>query len=248
MRTYCDYRKVVLVTGGSKGIGYAIANKLSQNGYELVLVARDQKALESSCQNFQTKCYCLSLDLVKENAVNALIDFLNKNYLFPNIIVHNLGGRVENDLQPLTYSVLSSSIQYNLGVAVEINNHFIPLMVRNKEGQILHISSDSAIDGDGAPGYVAAKAALNAYIRSTARFYGKNNICINGIMPGAVEFKGSVWNLKKNSDMARYLEKKSEQPIGRFGTLDEVAQFAVSLLRNYNMLTNGQVYCLNGGV
>ena len=111
----------------------------------------------------------------------------------------------------------------------------------------MHISSDSAINGEGAPGYVSAKAALNAYIKSTARFYAKDNICINGVMPGIVDFEGSAWDKKRIEDPTRYEKVKSEQTLGRFAKLDEIAEFVTMLIKSYNMQTTGQIFAINGG-
>ena len=137
------------------------------------------------------------------------------------------------------------SVHFNMGIAVQINAFLLPIYAKARKGQILHISSDSALDGYGASGYVSSKAALNAYIKSTARFYAKDNICVNGVMPGIVEFPSSVWDQRKGSEV--YKQALASYPLGRFACLDEISSFVVALILQNNMQTTGQIYVLNGG-
>lgn len=237
---------VALVTGSSRGIGYGIAKELHKQNCEVVLVARDKERLAHIQEEFNERCYSLSLDLLAKNALEDLLDFLKTNKISPNIVIHNVGGRLECDRQPLSYEALMQSIDMNLGIAVKINQALIPKMKEKREGSIVHISSDSALNGNGAPGYVAAKAGLNAYIKSTARFYAKDNLCINGVMPGIIEFDGSVWDIKRIKEPLKYADVKARQAIGRFGRVQEIAEFVAFLALNKNILTTGEIFCLNG--
>lgn len=239
----CD---VALVTGSSRGIGYGIAKELHKQGCEVVLVARDKQKLSQIKKDFKQRCHYIPLDLLAKNALGDLLSFLEINKISPNIVIHNVGGRLECDSQPLSYKALMQSIDMNLGIAVKINQSLIPKMKENREGSIVHISSDSALNGNGAPGYVAAKAGLNAYIKSTARFYAKDNLCINGVMPGIIDFEGSAWDIKRTKEPLKYTDVKARQAIGRFGSVEEIAEFVAFLALNKNLLTTGEIFCLNG--
>ncbi|MDE5603116.1 MAG: SDR family oxidoreductase [Helicobacter sp.] len=235
----------VLITGASRGIGLAIAKALYDLGANLILAARSFENVGDFVRQERISCY--SLDLTHKESLKEFLSQLKEDSHFPTILIHNVGGRLEQDIQPLSYEAFLASMDLNLGVAISLNHHFLPLMQRQKQGYILHISSDSALNGNGAPGYVAAKAGLNAYIKSTARFYAKDNICINGIMPGIIDFPGSAWDKKKESSPKQYLETKARQSLGRFGKLEEITSFITLLLEKKNMLTSGEIFTLNGG-
>lgn len=236
-----------LITGSSRGIGLAIAKRLHTLGYEVILVARDKERLQKIEESLKNRILTYAIDLSCDKNSKEFLDFLEfiiKN--LPSVVIHNVGGKLECDSQPLDYEYLMKSIDLNLGVAVSINHKILPFL--KPKSHLLFISSDSALTGNGAPGYVASKAALNAYIKSTARFYAKNEIIINGIMPGIVEFCGSAWDKKKECESEKYSKVKEAQPLGRFGTLEEISSFVEMLIIKNNMLTTGEIFLLNGGV
>ncbi|MCI5968202.1 SDR family NAD(P)-dependent oxidoreductase [Helicobacter sp.] len=234
-----------LITGASSGIGLAIAQELHKEGYCVMLVARNATKLQSIKEKLKENVEIYPLDLMDTNALQDFLAFLQTHHLLPFVCVHNVGGRLSDDTQPLKLESFIDSVRLNLGIAVQINSYLLPLYAKAKKGQILHISSDSALDGYGASGYVASKAALNAYIKSTARFYAKDGVCINGVMPGIVEFPLSVWNQRKGSEV--YKQALAKYPLGRFASLDEISSFVVALILQNNMQTTGQIYVLNGG-
>lgn len=236
-----------LITGASSGIGLAIAQELHKNGFCVMLLARNATKLQSLKEQFKDNVEIYPLDLMEVNALNGFLDFLKTDGFchLPFVCVHNVGGRLACDTQPLKLESFLESMRFNLGIAVQINAFLLPLYARHKRGQILHISSDSALDGFGASGYVASKAALNAYIKSTARFYAKDGVCINGVMPGIVEFPLSVWNQRKGSEV--YKQALARYPLGRFASLEEISSFVVALILQNNLQTTGQIYVLNGG-
>lgn len=244
--------KLALVTGSTRGIGRAIGTALIKNGFRVIFTGRSQKELDSLYKLYGDSCIPLKMDFLKNDFINDLRDFFCQINAMPEVIVHNVGMRISSDMQPLSYKALMESIHINLGVAVEINSHFIPLMIeQNHEGGgdkriIVHISSNSAIGGNGSPGYVAAKAGLNAYIKSTARYYAKDGLIINGIMPGIVEFEGGSWD-KKLRDPQRYSEEIGKYPLGRFGRIEEIVEFIIFLCIARNQLSSGEIFTLSGG-
>ena len=96
--------------------------------------------------------------------------------IHPDIIVNNVGGNL-GYTDPLGSSDEWKKVMYlNVEVAVELNRAFIPHMIKKKWGRICHISSIAALENQGSPAYCSSKAALNAYVRSVARYVAKHNV------------------------------------------------------------------------
>lgn len=238
-------RKVVLITGASRGIGRAIAYKCLQKSMACVLVARSESKLQEIRMRYPRSCFIYACDLLKKHSVQSLLAFLRTQRLMPNILIHSLGGHSYDDKQPLSQHALMESIQLNLGVSVALNEACIPDMQAKGNGHIIHISSDCVLDGYSPPGYVAAKAAINAYVKSSARFYAKYGICFQCVMPGIINFPGSRW--EKKSHTQAYEIRKAHLARGEFGRPEEIASFVVLLCEHNNMLVNGAEFLLNGG-
>lgn len=237
--------KIALITGASRGIGRAIAQNLLQKGSVCVLVARSESKLKEIGLQYPKSCFVYACDLLENGSLKAFTHFLQIHKLVPNVIIHSLGGHAYNDRQPLSQEALIESIQLNLGVSVALNEAYIPYMQTERDGHIIHISSDCVLDGYSPPGYVAAKAAINAYVKSSARFYARDGIVFQSVMPGIINFKGSAW--EKKSHTQAYHIRKAHLARGEFGTPEEVASFVVSLCESKNMLTSGAEFLLNGG-
>lgn len=220
-------RKIALVSGASRGIGEAISRRLLSRGVDCIILARSESRLKALQAEYPKHCFVYAGDLLQEYAISRLLDFLHTRALIPQILIHALGGHSKEDHQPLTQNALMESIQLNLGVSVALNSALIPLMKKQKDGHIIHISSDSVLDGYSPPGYVASKAAIGAYVKSTARFYAKDEICIQSVVPGIISFEGSAWEKKRQSNPEQYFMRKSHLARGEFGTPSEVAELSL---------------------
>ena len=151
-----------------------------------------------------------------------------------DVLIHNVGGKINGDSQPLSSGILLKSMHFNLGISTDLNAALIPLMVNNGGGKIIFISSDSALNGNAAPGYVAAKAAINAYMKSCARYYAKQNMVIFSVLPGIVY-----------AENAKY---EKEISINRdFSTPNDVADIIYPLLQSESKFINGGESVINGG-
>jgi 3-oxoacyl-[acyl-carrier protein] reductase len=242
--------KTALVTGGSRGIGRAICLELADNGVNIVAVARSEGDLDSLSQEIGQRVNFtpLTLDLSVRSNLKQLFLAVQKQNIEVNIIVNNLGGNL-NLTEPLgSYDEFESVFYLNFGVAVEINRFFIPKMRQNGWGRICHISSISALENQGPPQYCSAKAALNAYVRSVGRFLSKDNIIVNGVMPGAIKAKGNYWD-EATINRPEYVENylRSRLAINRFGTLDEVTKVVAFLVSDLASFMVGSMVLVDGG-
>lgn len=242
--------KIALITGASRGIGLAIAQKLAKSNFQVLLVARNLTHLEQARQTLVNPehHHIFDIDLTQTPLLVQLTKDLQTAKLIPQVIVHNLGGKCDTDTPPLSRQTLRDSMTLNCEIALELNERLIPQIIHHwSEGRIVHISSDASISGKAAPGYAAAKAALNTYIKSAARFYAPDNIMLCAVLPGVIEFPGSYWANVQQQNPQKYQHQIAGMPLKRFGTPQEVAAFVNNLCTTHNMLTTGACFTLNGG-
>lgn len=240
----------VLITGASQGLGLSIAKMFDNKQIKMLLTGRSANRLDQCFKEFSHPQYHESFvgDLLDSKYRSQLLQQIENNHIIPDVIIHNLGGKIDNDVQPLATDVLIKSIELNLGIAASINEYFLPLMARTGGGRIIHISSDASITGRSAPGYAAAKAAVNGYVKSTARFYISQNIMMCAVLPGIFEHEGGVWTQKKITQPEYYQQKIKEMPMGRFSHPDEIAEVVVDIACSSNIIYAGSLIELTAGL
>lgn len=237
--------KVALITGSSKGLGLQVAKLLAAQEYKIILTGRSQKSLEAAREQLirPKDHHIFCGDLLEKKFTQALCDLDFQ----PEVIVHNLGGKIEGDGQPLDASVLIKSIELNLGVAANINAHYFPLMQKENYGRVIHVGSNSSKTGRSAPGHVAAKGAVNAYVKSAARFYAQYNMMICAVLPSIFLHEDSAWDQKRETDPSCYQKRLEEMPLGRFLLADEIADVIANIAVSTNMAYSGSLIELAGG-
>lgn len=235
--------KLALVIGASKGIGRSTAIILANEGAKVVAVARSKEllnTLEKENKNITGLVY----DVIKDPTGFAN-EVTNKYGLF-DIIVHVVG----TSLTPRgIFEEWNTSLEVNALHQIKINSVLIPkLLAAKKKAHICHVSSISSKNLRGNPQYAASKEFLNSYITTTGRELAKNNIIVNGVMPGAVSFPGSYWDTaikNKEPKVADFLN--NHQAIGRFGTPEEIANLITFLVSDLADFTASDIYPIDGG-
>jgi short-subunit dehydrogenase len=179
--------KKILITGASKGLGMEIATEFEKLGAKLILIARSKELLDKLTTNFNDKKKHLvyAKDLLEENNLEVVLNDIEDKLSNIDVIIHCLGGSFGiND--PLdNWKSFERSLRGNLGIALDINRRFIPKMEKNKQGNIIHISSLVSQQATASPFYCAAKSALSGYVRSMGNHLVKMNIYLSCIVPGA---------------------------------------------------------------
>ncbi len=239
----------VLITGASQGLGRALAVCFDKKQMNVLLTGRSEIKLEA-CQKHllhSEQHQYFAGDLTNEAFLAELLQTMDSKQIIPDIVVHNLGGKVLGDTQPLTEAALKASIKLNLGVATQINAHFLPKMVNRASGRIIHIGSDASLTGQSAPAYAAAKAAMNAYVKSTARYYVKHHIMMCAVLPGIFEHEDSVWAEKKKTNPEHYQQAIKSRPLGRFNTPDEIATAVADIACSSTLTYAGSLIELTAG-
>lgn len=243
--------KKVLVIGASKGIGNAICSSLLEEGCHVVGVARSKESFIefkngldfSSKDRFTYFC-----DDVTKNPSLTAKELIDKYGSF-DIVIHCVGTSLTSRNLIGTHEEWLDCLNINALHAIEMNTVFIENMLKNKiHGHILHVSSISALNLRGNPLYACSKLFLNGYITTAGREFAKDNIIINGVMPGAVSFENSYWDkLEKNNDpkVSDFLSR--HQAIGRFGKPIEIAKLVTFLVSDCADFTCGSVMPIDGG-
>lgn len=244
--------KLALVTGASGGLGQAIAEALCAEGASVVWVARNIDTLttlaDSAAKQYGTGQYAIQADLKNKEGTLALIRELQEKALSPDIIINNVGGNLDmpDPLSPT--DSWRDVMEFNLFNAIEINNAFMPEMQARKWGRICHVSSIASLENQGTPMYCAAKAALNAYVRSVGRYVSPDNVIMTAVLPGAVFTEGGYWD-KTLSERPEHVEKylSERMAIKRFGTPEEISNFVTFLVSEHASFAVGSSVLLDGG-
>lgn len=250
--------KRVLVTGGSKGIGAAIAKAFAAEGCKVSILARQEEKLKQVFEEMggaKKGHSFLATDLMKDQApTNALNKFLKDNDHF-DIVVHNIGGACgyKDFLAPVKDWL--QVWQFNVGIAIEMNALLVPLMQKQRWGRIIHISSISAKLGEprshpygGALPYAAAKAYLNAYVQGLGRELAESNVIVTALMPGVILCEGKYWDRLRNTNPELVNDfLRHHCSIGRFGKPEEIAPFAVFLGSEQASFASGSIIPVDGG-
>lgn len=243
--------KKVLVIGASKGIGNSVCLSLLNEGCDVVGVARSVDILNDFKnllpKNLSSKFKFYQSDVTKEPSLTAS-NLLNKFGSF-DIVIHCVGTSLTSRNLLGTHAEWLDCININALHAIEMNSVFINDMINNKiNGHILHVSSISALNLRGNPLYASSKLLLNGYITTAGREFAKNNIIINGVMPGAVSFENSYWDkLEKNNDPKVNDFLSRHQAIGRFGRTEEIADLITFLVSDKANFTSGCIMPIDGG-
>lgn len=239
--------KKALVTGGSRGIGAAIVRELASEGITVTVVSRKSKVLEELIQELPGNGHSsYEIDLQSETERALFLDYV-QNEAF-DIVVNNAGGNLGLTNPLDDYQSFQQVLDFNLGLAVDINSRVLPGMISRKWGRITHISSISALENQGPPQYCAAKAALNAYIRSVGRFVAAEGVVVTGVMPGAVMTAGGYWD-----DVMRERPEHGEKflsdrmAIKRFGQAEEISSIVAFLVSDSSSFMTGSIVLADGG-
>jgi 3-oxoacyl-[acyl-carrier protein] reductase len=233
--------RVALVTGASRGIGKAIALALAEAGCHVAVnYQKEQEAAEQVAKAIRAigrDCTVVQADVSKENEVERLAQEAESSFGQIDILVNNAAISEPKPIAELTLADWDQTIRVNLTSAFLMTQQVLVNMRPRRWGRIINIASVAAQNGGRVgPHYAASKAGLIGLTHSYASLLVKEGITVNAIAPALIE-----------TDMVAANPNASPAviPMGRYGTLDEVAPVAVLLAENGYM--TGQTISVNGG-
>lgn len=233
--------KVVVVTGGARGIGAEIVKFLAKLGYKVVLNYNKSESYAQDVKKELNNVEIFKADVSKKEEAKALIDFAIKKYGKIDVLINNAGIAQTKLFTEITDEDWKNIIDTNLNSAFYCSREAVKNMIHNKSGLIINISSIWGITGASCEvAYSTSKAAINGFTKALAKELGPSNIRVNAIAPGII-----------NTEMNKYLTQeeltniKEEIPLEKIGETIDIAKCVKWLIEdNY---TTGQIISINGG-
>ncbi|ASN04427.1 SDR family NAD(P)-dependent oxidoreductase [Virgibacillus necropolis] len=238
--------KKVLVTGGSKGIGKAIAEAFIKEGAHVGIVARSNTELLQAKEELGVLTY--PKDLGKhDQRVQLMSEFMN-DFGAIDVLVNNVGSAHGKGVLNTPSSVFGEAMELNFITAVHLSQLASKLMISKGGGVILNISSLYGKESGGLPSYNASKAALISFTKSFSSEVIKNNVRVIGIAPGAIFHPNKEWKRRLERDpdfLKKYAREKI--PAGRLGKTEEIGNVAVFLASDKASWIVGSTISVDGG-
>ena len=240
--------RVIVITGGSSGIGKAIAETFAKDNAQVVIIGRRQDALQGTAEIIGPNCTWQQADVSQRNQAAAAVTAIIEKYRKIDVLVNNAGFvRGETTNMPIDEAELAwdDEIGTNLKGAFLMSVAAAPYLSR-PGGRIINISSIAAFTGGsrpGAIGYAAAKAGLLGMTYALARELSPQGITVNAIAPGFIvntEFTGH-WSEERIRSIV------SQTPVGRAGNANDVAAAVLFLASPEASFITGEVLNVNGG-
>jgi 3-oxoacyl-[acyl-carrier protein] reductase len=239
--------QVGIITGGTRGIGKAIAESLAVKGVNLVVAGRNPAAAEevaNSLSALGVKAVGMKLDVSNSVEVEKVFEEIRSAFGRIDILVNNAGITKDGLLMRMREDAWDSVLDINLKGVFLCSREAIKDMARQKYGRIVNITSVAAFMGNpGQANYSAAKAGIVGFTKTVAREYAGRGITVNAVAPGFIETAMTdvlADNIKT--------EMKKLIPLGRFGTVEDVANAVVFLASPDSGYVTGQVIHVNGGM
>ena len=238
---------IALVTGASRGIGQAITLALGRAGAVVAGTATTEAGADRISETL-TAHGCqgagLVLDVANPASVDSLMERLRSDLGEPSILVNNAGITRDNLLMRMKESDWNSILDTNLGSVYRMSKACLRAMTKARKGRIINVASVVAVMGNaGQTNYAAAKAGMMGFSKSLAREVGSRGITVNCVAPGLID-----------TDMTRALDEAHQQqilagiPLGRWGSVEEVAATVVFLASPGAAYITGETLHVNGGM
>jgi 3-oxoacyl-[acyl-carrier protein] reductase len=237
----------VVIAGGSRGIGRAIALGFAAAGADVSICARGAAALAATHDDIAAhghRVHAAPCDLADGAAVAAYVEAAAAALGGIDVLVNNASGFGMGDDEAAWAAGLSVDVM----AMVRASHAAEPHLLRAAGGCVLHIASISGYrPSTRSAAYGAAKAAMIHYTGSQAAMLARRGVRVNCIAPGSIEFPGGVWDQRKQAGDGLYERTLAGMPFGRMGTPDEVAEVALFLASPHARWITGQTIAVDGG-
>ena len=236
--------KLALVTGGSRGIGRAIAAALAKRGVRVVLTGRSEDRARKTAEELGSGSQGLAMDVSDREAVDRVIKSVLDKHERIDILVNNAGITRDNLLMRMKPEEWDTVMATNVNALYYCSQAVLWPMIRQRSGRVINMSSVVGLMGNaGQVNYAASKAAILGFTKALAREVASRNVTVNAIAPGYIE-----------TDMTRELAQGATEalheaiPMKRIGQPSDVAAAVLYLASEGASYVTGQVLQVNGGL
>jgi 3-oxoacyl-[acyl-carrier protein] reductase len=237
--------KVALVTAGTRGIGLGIATALAAEGVRVAVAARTEVDVKRTAATLGG--LGIVADVLTEDGCRRAVTETEQSLGPVDILVNNMGARAGSSWSDTGPAEFEAAFAGNVTVSVRMTQLVLPGMLLRGWGRVLVISSVWGREAGGAPAYNAAKAAEISLVTSLAREVAAKGVTVNAIAPGSILWEGGGWHRRQQADPGAMAELvRREMPLGRFGTVEEVADLATFVCSQQASLLNGACIAVDG--
>jgi NAD(P)-dependent dehydrogenase (short-subunit alcohol dehydrogenase family) len=245
--------KRALITGGSRGLGRAIAQAFAECGADLVLVGRNRDSLDTAARELEPlgrRIDLVAADLHSAEAAEQMCAQVLEQIGPIDVLVNNVGGRREDiPTEAMTLAAWRGFLDLNLTSAVVCTQRFGAGMLARGWGRVINIASIAgplvAMRGIEGRHYETAKAALTGFTRSVAADWAKRGVTVNAIAPGGfLTDPNRRWFRERPSFQSQF---EGNVPMGRLGEPEEIAPLALYLASEASRYMTGAVLVIDGG-
>ena len=238
--------KVAVITGGSRGIGKATAQKLASLGADIAVVYRSEDAaaaeLCSELQQQGVKAEPFKLDVSVYDDAKETVDRIMETFGHIDILVNCAGITKDRLIAMMKEDGFDAVINVNLKGTFNMIKHCTPVFMKQRSGKIINLASISGIIGNaGQANYSASKAGIIGLTKSVAKELAGRGVCCNAVAPGFVETEMTA-NLSKNNKLVDQI------PMKRMGQPEEVAELIAFLASPVSDYITGEVIKIDGGI
>lgn len=244
-------RRVALVTGAARGIGAAVSKRLAADGCDVIINCHSQGSVEAASELAESiskdhgvRTAVEQCDVSGFDAVKDMVDRVKEGFGRIDILVNNAGITRDGLLMRMKAESFEDVIDTNLVGAFNCLRHVAPIMIKQRSGRVVSISSVVGIYGNaGQVNYAASKAGIIGMTKAAAKELGSRGITVNAIAPGFIE-----------TAMTDALDDKAAEAIsgrialGRLGNVQDVANAVSFLASNESSYITGQVLAVDGGI
>ena len=243
-----EKKQVVFVTGGSRGIGKAIALKYAENGYNVVINYVSEKTnideLKDEFDKYSIECLIVKADVSKAEEVESIVKQVINKFGRIDVLVNNAGITRDTLLMRMKEDDFDKVIEINLKGTFLVTKAVTPYMMKRRNGRIINLSSVVGVTGNaGQSNYSASKAGIIGFTKSVAKELASRNIRANAVAPGFID-----------TDMTSILSDEvkaninAQIPMKRMGTAREIANVVYFLGSEESSYITGQVVNIDGGM
>ncbi len=241
-------KQVAVISGGASGLGYGIAERIALEGGSIALFDINEKLLSTAIKTFREKGYSaegFKVDISSEYEVQQAMELVTGNFGNIDIMVNSAGivGPTNTKITDYTVEEYDKIYGINLRGAFLMTKHAVKAMGKNNYGRILLIASMAGKEGNPLmAGYSSMKAGVIGLVKGIGKEYAQTGITVNGLAPAVIK---TAMNENTAPEQLAYMTAKI--PMGRIGTVDEVASLASWIVSKEASFNTGFIFDISGG-